>query len=95
MKPYRWSAAKNDRLKAERGLSFERVVVAIEADGLLDVMAHPSPKKYPRQQMLVVTFDGYAHLVSFVEEDEYYFLKTIIPSRKASRDYLLKDESDE
>ncbi len=95
MKTYRWSAEKNEQLKAERGLSFERVVVAIEGDGLLDVLVHPNPQKYPRQQVLVVAFDGYVHLVPFVEEDEYYFLTTIIPSRKASRDYLLKDENDE
>ena len=95
MKPFRWSAEKNDQLKAERGLSFERVVVAVEADGLLDVLAHPNARKYPRQRILVVAFDGYVHLVPFVEEEGYYFLKTIIPSRKASRDYLLKDESDE
>ena len=90
MKPYRWNSEKNEQLKAERGLSFERVVVAIETDGLLDVLAHPNAKKYPRQHVLVVAFDGYVHLVPFVEEDEYLFLKTIIPSRKASRDYLLK-----
>ena len=95
MKPYRWSAEKNEQLKSERGLSFERVVVAMETDGLLDILAHPNPAKYPRQRVLVVAFDGYVHLVPFVEEDEYYFLKTIIPSRKASRDYLLKDDSDE
>lgn len=90
MKPYRWNSEKNEQLKAERGLSFERVVVAIETDGLLDVLAHPNAKKYPGQRVLVVAFDGYVHLVPFVEEDEYLFLKTIIPSRKASRDYLLK-----
>lgn len=95
MKPYRWNAEKNDQLKAERGISFERVVVAVEGDGLLDVLVRPNARKYPRQKVLVVAFDGYVHLVPFVEEDEYYFLKTIIPSRKASRDYLLKDESDE
>lgn len=95
MKPYRWNAEKNEQLKLERGLSFERVVVAMETDGLLDILAHPNPAKYPRQRVLVVAFDGYVHLVPFVEEDEYYFLKTIIPSRKAARDYLLKDESDE
>ncbi len=88
MKPYRWNAEKNDQLKAERGLSFERVVVAIESDGLLDVLEHPNPAKYPRQRVLVVAFDGYVHLVPFVEETEYFFLKTIIPSRKALRDYL-------
>lgn len=95
MKPYRWNAEKNDQLKAERGISFERVVVAVEGDGLLDVLVDPNARKYPRQKVLVVAFDGYVHLVPFVEEDEYYFLKTIIPSRKASRDYLLKDESHE
>lgn len=95
MKPYRWSAEKNEQLKSERGLSFEQVVVAIETDGLLDVLVHPNPAKYPRQRVLVVAFDGYAHLVPFVEEDTYYFLKTIIPSRKASRDYLSKDLPDE
>lgn len=95
MKPYRWNSEKNDQLKAERGLSFERVVVAIETDGLLDILAHPNPKKYPRQKVLVVAFDGYVHLIPFVEEDAYYFLKTIIPSRKALRDYLLKGENDE
>lgn len=94
MKPFRWSAGKNDRLKSERGLSFERVVIAIESDGLLDILAHPNATKYPRQKVLVVAFDGYVHLVPFVEEPEYYFLKTIIPSRKAVRDYLVKDADD-
>jgi hypothetical protein len=45
--------------------------------------------------VLAIAFEGDAHLVRFVEKDEYYFLKTIIPSRKASRDYPLKDESNE
>jgi len=95
MKPFRWSADKNDQLKAERGVSFERVTVAIENGGLLDVIGHPRPTKYPRQRVMIVAFDGYAHLVPFVEERAYYFLKTIIPSRKATRDYLNKDASDD
>lgn len=95
MKPFRWSANKNDQLKAERGVSFERVTVAIENGGLLDVIRHPRPTKYPRQRVMIVAFDGHAHLVPFVEESEYYFLKTIIPSRKATRDYLNKDASDD
>jgi uncharacterized DUF497 family protein len=87
MKPFRWSPEKNDLLKAERGLSFESIVVAIESGALLDILAHPNPEKYPRQRILVVAHDRYACLVPFVEEDDYYFLKTIIPSRKATRDY--------
>ncbi|WP_325340575.1 hypothetical protein [Xylophilus sp.] len=69
-------------------MSFEAVVVAIEAGGLLDILAHPNVDRYPAQRILVVAWDCYAYLVPFVEEDTHYFLKTIIPSRKATRDYL-------
>ncbi|MBC7700971.1 hypothetical protein [Aquabacterium sp.] len=88
MKPFRWSTEKNDALKAERGVSFEAIVVAIESGALLDILAHPNPDKYPRQRVFVIAHDSYAYLVPYVEEDDYYFLKTVIPSRKATRDYL-------
>ena len=88
MKPFRWSSDKSESLRAERGLTFEAVVVAIESGGLLDILRHPNPAKYPRQRILVVELDGYVHLVPFVEEKDHFFLKTIIPSRKATRDYL-------
>lgn len=86
---------KNDELNAERGISFEEMVLAIEADGLLDVVRHPNSGKYPNQLVFIVALDGYALLVPFVEEPDYYFLKTIIPSRKATRDYLLRRSHDE
>lgn len=95
MKPFRWFPDKNEALKAERGISFESVVVAIESGGLLDVLAHPNPAKYPQQRILVVAADNYIYLVPFLEEKDCYFLKTIIPSRKATRDYLKQGESDE
>ena len=88
MKPFRWSPEKNDVLKDERGVSFESMVVAIEGGGLLDVLAHPNEQKYPRQRVLVIAHDSYAYLVPFVEEEDYFFLKTVIPSCKATRDYL-------
>ena len=88
MKSYRWNPTKNDELMAQRGVSFERVLVAIESGGLLDVLTHPNSRRYPRQRVMVVTWDGYAYLVPYVEEPEHYFLKTVIPSRKATRDYL-------
>jgi uncharacterized DUF497 family protein len=94
MKPFRWSAEKNEALKVERGVSFESVVVAIESDGLLDILAHPNQAKYPRQRILVVAADSYVYLVPFVEDEDYFFLKTIIPSRKATRDYLTKRRAD-
>lgn len=94
MKPFRWGLEKNEQLKLEGGTSFEIMVVAIEAGGLVDILAHPNPTKYPNQRVLVVACDGYAYLVPFVEEHDHYFLKTIIPSRKATRDYLNKGDSD-
>ena len=95
MKPFRWNHDKNDELKLERGISFEEVVLAIEADGLLDVVRHPNSEKYPNQLVFIAALDGYVLLVPFIDEPEYYFLKTIIPSRKATRDYLLRRRPDE
>lgn len=93
MKPFRWGLEKNDQLKTLRGVSFESIVIAIEAGGLLDVLAHPNPGKYPSQRILVVARDRYVFLVPFVEERDHFFLKTIIPSRKATRDYLKRGEA--
>ena len=92
MKRFRWSAEKNETLRVGRGVSFESIVVAIESGGLLDILLHPNPVKYPKQRVLVVAFDNYAYLVPFIEEDESFFLKTIIPSRKATRDSLNQGE---
>jgi uncharacterized DUF497 family protein len=94
MKRFRWNPQKNETVKAEQGVSFESIVVAIEAGGLLDILAHPNQVKYPRQRVLVVECDSYAYLVPFVEVEDYFFLKTIIPSRKATRDYLNQGEAD-
>jgi uncharacterized DUF497 family protein len=94
VKPFRWGAEKNAELMTERGISFEQVVVAVEAGGLVDVLAHPNPKKYPNQRIMVVSWDGYAYLVPFVEDVDHYFLKTVIPSRKATRDYLKQGDPD-
>ena len=88
MKPFRWNPQKSEWLKLERGVSFENMVVAIESGGLLDIVAHPNKAKYPRQRILVVALDGYAYLLPFVEDDDFFLLKTILPSRKATRDFL-------
>jgi uncharacterized DUF497 family protein len=94
MKPFRWNPEKNEALTADRGISFESVVVAIESGGLLDILTHPNQAKYPRQRILVVAADNYVYLVPFAEEEDYLFLKTIIPSRKATRNYLSQGEPD-
>ena len=94
MRAFRWSAEKNETLRSERGISFESIVVAMESGGLWDVITHPNQAKYPGQLVLVVLCDNYVHLVPFVEEPDFFFLKTGIPSRKATRDYLGRDETD-
>lgn len=81
-------------LRAERGVSFESIVVAIESGGLLDILSHPNQARYPRQRVLVVVCDGYCYLVPYVEEDDHFFLITVIPGRKATRDYLKQGERD-
>jgi uncharacterized DUF497 family protein len=94
MKPFRWSPDKNELLKQERGVSFEEITVAVEAGRLLEIVPHQNPSRYPRQRIMVVDFAGYAYLVPFVEEEDHFFLRTIIPSRKATRDFIAKESDD-
>ena len=83
-----WDPAKNRRLIAERGVSFEEVATLIESGALVDVFDHPDPKR-PHQRIAVIEIGEYAYLVPYVEtEAGDFFLKTIIPSRKATKKYL-------
>jgi uncharacterized DUF497 family protein len=92
MKNFSWNDEKNALLQAERQVSFEDVVLYIEMGFLLDVLEHPNQKKYKGQKVFVVQFDDYVYLVPFVETDDQVFLKTIIPSRKATKKYLKGSE---
>jgi uncharacterized DUF497 family protein len=88
MKPITWNPEKNTFLQRERSVSFEDVVYHMMAGGILDTFEHPNQERYPRQQIHVVEIEGYAYLVPFVESEDEVFLKTIIPSRKATKTYL-------
>ncbi|NOZ11891.1 MAG: BrnT family toxin [Gammaproteobacteria bacterium] len=88
MKHFAWNSKKNAQLIRERHISFERVIYHIEREGVLDIIKHSNSSKYPNQRMFIVNIDNYAYLVPFVENDSEVFLKTIIPSRKATRKYL-------
>jgi hypothetical protein len=88
MKSITWNLEKNQLLQRERGISFEDVVYHIAKDGILDTFEHPNQVRYPGQQIHVINIEGYAYLVPFVESEEEVFLKTIIPSRKATKTYL-------
>ena len=88
MKYLNWNSEKNELLKKERGISFEIMAFQIEVGNILDVIDHPNQDKYPGQRIFVIEFEEYAYFVPFVENDDEVFLKTIIPSRKATKDYL-------
>ena len=88
MKYFSWNHEKNASLIHERGISFEEIVFHIECGDVLDLLAHPNRDRYPNRRIFVVNVEGYAYLVPFVEDEHEVFLKTIIPSRKATRDYL-------
>ena len=92
MKYFSWSPEKNELLKAERQISFDDVVFYIEQGYLLDVLEHPNQERYKGQKIFVVQMDDYVYLVPFVENDHEVFLKTIIPSRKATKQYLKGSE---
>ena len=79
-------------LKRNRGISFEEIIYHINCGDLLARLDHPNSAKYPHQQIFVISIDGYVYAVPFVEDDDKYFLKTIIPSRKLTRDYSRERE---
>jgi uncharacterized DUF497 family protein len=89
---FSWDPQKNEQLKMERHISFEEIVYYIERGQVLDVLEHPNKKKYPRQSIFVIQVEDYVVLVPFVEEKDKIFLKTIIPSRKATKFYLKGDD---
>lgn len=88
MKVFRWDNEKNERLIQYRGVCFEQVVLLLEEQEVLDVLEHPNQKSYPGQKIAIVRINDYAYLVPYVQDGDEIFLKTIIPSRKATREYL-------
>ena len=85
-----WNEEKDKWLQETRGISFRRIAIRILEDDILDVIDHPNQERYPGQQLLFIKVDDYVYVVPFVEEEKRIFLKTIIPSRKATRAYLRK-----
>jgi hypothetical protein len=95
MKSINWNSEKNIQLKSERGVSSEEILAAISLGALLDVVEHPDKEQDPNQRMFIVRIRGYAYLVPFVETYEEIFLKTIIPSRNATRKYLTGESNND
>ncbi len=85
---YQWNADKNKFLKKNRGVTFEQIVMHVENGDVIDIIDHPNATKYSHQRVLIIEINEYVYSVPFVEENEIRFLKTIIPSRKLTKQYL-------
>ncbi len=88
MNIFRWDNDKNERLKNDRGVCFEQVVILMEKGEILDTIEHPNQNKYPGQKIAMAVIEDYVYLVPYVENNDEIFLKTIIPSRKATKKYV-------
>ena len=87
-----WSDEKDNKLKQERGIGFEDIVFHVASGGLLSVSDHPNSQKYPNQKIMYIMVDDYVYLVPYVEEENRKFLKTIIPSRRATKEFKQKEK---
>lgn len=83
-----WGPVKNAELKVRYGIGFESVLIALAEGGLLENRSHPNLGRYGHQRQLIVDIDGYAWVVPYVQDGETLFLKTMFPSRKATKRYL-------
>ena len=92
MKLINWNREKNDWLREKRGICFEDILFYINNDCLIDDVEHPNQKKYSGQRMMVFNIEDHIYLVPYVETEDEVFLKTIIPSRKATKNYLEKKD---
>jgi hypothetical protein len=85
MKPYNWNIEKNNWLKKNRNISFEEVIFAIAQHQIKEVYEHPNQSKYSGQKIYEIEINDYVYLIPFIEGEDELFLKTIIPSRKATK----------
>jgi hypothetical protein len=88
MSGFDWNDEKSAFLESTRGICFEDVIIHVQNGCVLDVIRHPNRERYPKQKIMVLDVEGYIYLVPYVKSRGIRFLKTIIPSRKATREYL-------
>lgn len=88
MKVFQWNNEKNELLKKNRGVSFEQVVILMEREDVFETIEHPNQDRYPGQKIATVIIEDYAYLVPYVQKSDEIFLKTIVPSRKATNKFM-------
>ena len=92
MKIINWSREKNEWLRKNRGICFGDILFYLDNNYLIDDVEHPNQVKYSGQRMMVLNIVEYIYLVPYVDSEDEFFLKTIIPSRKATKNYLEKND---
>ncbi|MCH8475592.1 MAG: hypothetical protein LAT55_10245 [Opitutales bacterium] len=85
-----WNPEKNEKIKRERGVSFEEIVFCLGEGKLWKIESHYNQEDYPKQQIFFVPIGDYIYLVPFVESEGTFFLKTAFPSRKATKEYRME-----
>jgi uncharacterized DUF497 family protein len=89
---YEWNPEKNELLKKERNISFEQIIFHLSKGDVWKISDHPDQDNYPGQKIFFVLAGGYIYLVPCVAGNGITFLKTIIPSRKATKAYKEEKE---
>lgn len=89
---YEWDPDKNEKLKRERKISFEQIIYHLSQGDIWKKADHPDQKNYPGQKLYFVLVENYIYIVPHVIDKDYIFLKTIIPSRKATKMYKTEQE---
>ena len=84
---YDWDPKKNELLKETRDISFEAIIVHLGRGDVWRVARHPDQNQHPGQQLFFVIVDDYVYIVPFEIRGETIWLVTIIPSRKATKEY--------
>ncbi len=84
---FEWNPKKNNQLKKKRGISFEEIIFHLSQGDLWKVADHPNQEKYPGQKIYFVVVDEYVYLIPHLKSESEVYLKTIIPSRKATQEY--------
>jgi hypothetical protein len=79
-KPYVWEDANDRFLRANRGISFDDIVDALN-EGLYEVQRNWS-RRHPGQRVFIVQIKSYPWAVPFDETPDVIVLRTAYPSRR-------------
>jgi len=85
---YDFDPEKNAWLIHARGISFEQIIALIDNGKLIQILEHRDKAKYLNQLIYEIDVDGYIYVVPVVKKDRSLFLKTIFPSRKATKNKM-------